>query len=477
MSVTNIVTARFTFGHSTKTRGLHQWDYGQVLKFEDLPLPASYTVHFANQPMSGTAKTQVGDAYGVDIPDEYLTTGLPVYAWVYLHTGADDGETVYSVMIPVTQRPQPTEEPPTPQQQGAIDTAIAALNAGVEQVEGIAEGIPQTIDAALQEAKESGEFDGPPGPQGEPGERGETGQTGPQGVPGTPGQDGAPGVGVPSGGTAGQVLQKASGADYDTEWATPSSGGAVTSVNGKTGAVTLNASDVGAGTYSKPSGGIPASDMSSEVQASLSKAETALQSAPVTSVNTKTGVVVLTPSDIGAGTYSKPSGGIPKTDLASGVQDSLDAADSAYQKPSGGIPASDLASGVIPTVPVQDVQVNGTSVLVDGVANVPLASPNAPGVVIAGTVTVSGTTPTITALSGIRYVCGECSTLDITTPASGIIDVVFESGSTPTVLTVTPPSGMTMKWTNGFDPTALEANTVYEINIADGVYGVVGSWT
>ena len=52
----------------------------------------------------------------------------------------------------------------------------------------------------------------------------------------------------------------------------------------------------------------------------------------------------------GYGTYSKPSGGIPKTDLASAVQTSLGKADSAYQKPSGGIPASDLASGVIPTV-------------------------------------------------------------------------------------------------------------------------------
>lgn len=40
-----------------------------------------------------------------------------------------------------------------------------------------------------------------------------------------------------------------------------------------------------------------------------------------------------------------------------------------YTKPSGGIPASDLADGV---VPVEDVQVNGTSILSDGVANVPL---------------------------------------------------------------------------------------------------------
>ena len=91
--------------------------------------------------------------------------------------------------------------------------------------------------------------------------------------------------------------------------------------------------------------------------------------------------------------------------------------------------------------------------------------------------TVSGSTPSITAKAGVRYICGECSTLAITTPASGIIDVVFESGSTPTVLTVTPPTGMTMKWANGFDPTALEANTVYEINIMNGNLGVVGSWS
>lgn len=81
-----------------------------------------------------------------------------------------------------------------------------------------------------------------------------------------------------------------------------SGGGAVDSVNGKTGVVVLDASDVGAlpddtpipaavteqtvsgwgftkntGTYSKPSGGIPASDLASTVQASLSKADTALQ--------------------------------------------------------------------------------------------------------------------------------------------------------------------------------------------------------
>lgn len=95
----------------------------------------------------------------------------------------------------------------------------------------------------------------------------------------------------------------------------------------------------------------------------------------------------------------------------------------------------------------------------------------------AAPVTVSGTTPSITALPGVRYICGEVSTITIVPPASGCVDVVFTSGSTAAVLTVTPPTGMTMHWANGFDPTSLSAETVYEINILDGCLGVAAAWT
>ena len=203
-------------------------------------------------------------------------------------------------------------------------------------------------------------------------------------------------------------------------------------------------------------------------------------------------------------------------------------------------------------VPVDDVQINGTSIVQDGVANVPVASygkagafystqyqgfkfnsnnnawgldwssldhikqggriyeplatghqhastfyglakaagdttqsqsSNAVGTytedaksaiseMLNGSVSVSGTTPTIVAKSGIRYVCGEVATLDFTPSQTGICDVVFTSGATATALTV--PS--TIKWANGFDPTALDANTTYEINIMDGL-GVAVGWT
>lgn len=94
------------------------------------------------------------------------------------------------------------------------------------------------------------------------------------------------------------------------------------------------------------------------------------------------------------------------------------------------------------------------------------------------TVSVSGTTPTISGVDGTRYICGEVSTMTITAPASGCIDVTFTSGSTPTVLTVnSAKANTTVKWANGFDPTSLDANTTYEVNILDGEWGVVGAWT
>lgn len=50
------------------------------------------------------------------------------------------------------------------------------------------------------------------------GEPGKDGRNGIDGIDGKDGKDGKDGVGVPSGGTAGQVLAKKSDDDYDTEW-------------------------------------------------------------------------------------------------------------------------------------------------------------------------------------------------------------------------------------------------------------------
>ena len=54
------------------------------------------------------------------------------------------------------------------------------------------------------------------------------------------------------------------------------------SINGTTLSGNKTAAELGLGTYSKPSGGISASDLASAVQTSLGKADTALQSVPAT---------------------------------------------------------------------------------------------------------------------------------------------------------------------------------------------------
>lgn len=85
-------------------------------------------------------------------------------------------------------------------------------------------------------------------------------------------------------------------------------------------------------------------------------------------------------------------------------------------------------------------------------------------------VNVSGTNPTITAQMNKRYVCGEVSTLTITPAAQGCTDVLFTSGTTPTVLSLP----QTVKMPSWF---TVEASKTYEISILDGIYGAVMSWT
>ena len=65
-----------------------------------------------------------------------------------------------------------------------------------------------------------------------------------------------------------------------------------------------------------------------QIDAGIAKANTALQEEQYT------------------GTYSKPSGGIPKTDLASAVQTSLDKADNTYTKTEVDTAISNAIDGV-----------------------------------------------------------------------------------------------------------------------------------
>lgn len=143
----NIVVASFT-RDKTITRPVYQYDYGLELNIVGGILPDTFEIHFANDP-KGEAKTQIVENRVVAIPDEYLLSGKNVYAWIFLHRGADDGETVFLIEIPVRPRAAPSDDSPTPVEQSAITEAIAALQDGVEEAAAYANDAWDAYDAIL----------------------------------------------------------------------------------------------------------------------------------------------------------------------------------------------------------------------------------------------------------------------------------------------------------------------------------------
>lgn len=235
------------------------------------------------------------------------------------------------------------------------------------------------------------------------------------------------GMGVPDGGTQGQVLKKVSNTDYDTEWA-DDAGGTITDVqvNG-TSIVTDGVANVP----------VASSNTFGAVKVSSGTYGLNISTVGVIRVYAPTETIIKD----GADTYRPIVPGLQDISTFYGLAKAAGA---------------DMASLTGETVGIYpEAQKSAISTML-----------NAPE-------SVSGTTPTITGQAGISYICGEVATLAITPPASGTIDVRFESGSTPTVLTV--PN--TVIWPAWFDPDNLEADTVYEINIEDGVYAAVMSWT
>ena len=101
---------------------------------------------------------------------------------------------------------------------------------------------------------------------------------------------------------------------------------------GTIAAYAITPASIGAGTYSKPSDGIPASDLADGVLPVFTDngdgIETINGSLIVAMYDDKGNRISTTVE----GKYTKPSDGIPKTDLASDVQTSLGKADTALQE-------------------------------------------------------------------------------------------------------------------------------------------------
>lgn len=248
----NISIATFKCGSkSCELYGLWQYDYGQVLRIQDLGLPPAVEIHFTLTEKGGTSVTRVGTTKDgvtdVVIPDSLLenddaSQDYWIYAFVYL-TDDDSGSTEYKIAMKVKSRPRP-EAIDRPEDQELFREAIAAVNEAADRAENAVNNLnadvsekvtrpetaevgqalvvkeideegkptvfeaedikvptktselendsgyltehqdisgkldavklPEAIDTALAEAKESGAFDGKDGAPGEKGEPGET---------------------------------------------------------------------------------------------------------------------------------------------------------------------------------------------------------------------------------------------------------------------------------------------------------------
>ena len=104
----NIITANFQGGKTeTTTAPLWQWDYGQALYITGIDLPAAFEVHFSTNRTGGVSTVAIGADGQVTIPNVLLTIGKNLNAWIYLSDSKGEGETEYSILIPVKARPMP----------------------------------------------------------------------------------------------------------------------------------------------------------------------------------------------------------------------------------------------------------------------------------------------------------------------------------------------------------------------------------
>lgn len=488
MDTSKIIKGVVNGRNYTVTAPIVKEDYGLYLQIEGVELPPTYQVDFSNSENNGTSVTMIGNADGVLIPRQFIDSGKDVFAFLY-HVGEDFGRTVYKFRIPNKLRPDRTDETPTPEEQSVIDQTIAALNEAVESTQEAQEAIENMSVSA---------------------------QTLAEGSSATVTKTESEGVvhlefGIPKGQTG------------DTPTITTSKTGTTTSIY-------VDGSEV----------------------AQIEDGTDGIDGTSLTAFVSKSGkVATITITDKNGTTTAQVEDGTDGTDgvsptvtitpITGGHRITITDADGDH--------SADIMNG---TGNVDDVQINGTSIVEDGVANVPISETGVLGVVkpnitygtgmfgnapkslglaratdaeiknasnqykpivaysqhtatfyglakaagdttqsqsnnavgnytedaksaisemLGGSVAVSGTTPTIVAKSGIRYVCGEVSTLDLTPSATGICDVVFTSGSTPTVVTL--PS--TVKFPDG--ELTIESDTTYEINILDGIYGAVMAWT
>lgn len=146
-----------SISRTIKTDPIVAVDYGQILEIRGLDLPTAFEVHFSKD--GGTSWPAVGHTEDgvstVDFYNDHTKTGGVVTAYIYLHETESDGETEYTIIVPIRSRPGVTPAEPTPEQEDIIAQAINALNSAVEQTAEDAAAASASASASAQSAEEA----------------------------------------------------------------------------------------------------------------------------------------------------------------------------------------------------------------------------------------------------------------------------------------------------------------------------------
>lgn len=143
MNDMNIVHAVFEKNEMYKrTNGLWQYDYGQILMITGLNLPKAVSIDFSLFDGKGESIRQVGVTQDgitkVRIPNSLLKNkdvrdDYNIYVYVYVADG-EKGNTVYKIIIPVRNRPEP-HEMIIPDDKNMLDEAIKTVSEAAERAE------------------------------------------------------------------------------------------------------------------------------------------------------------------------------------------------------------------------------------------------------------------------------------------------------------------------------------------------------
>lgn len=132
--MSNRITAYFR-GRVGVTEAVYQNDYGIVMNFDDIDLPAHFDCYFST-PGEDEAVPAIGADNMVQIPNAILARSGRAELHIPIHSGANDSEVEYIVHFKVIGRARPVDDG-TPVQMTAIEQALALLQNPIGNIEQI----------------------------------------------------------------------------------------------------------------------------------------------------------------------------------------------------------------------------------------------------------------------------------------------------------------------------------------------------